>query len=61
MANRICCYCGVGYTNKEGLHPYEDCVKRLNELIGPRQLYLNQLNKRLEDVKRLVNERSQRQ
>lgn len=30
MANRICCYCGLAYTDKEGPHHYETCVRQLD-------------------------------
>lgn len=50
----------MGYTDKEGPHPYETCIERLRELIRPRQRYLDDLNERLEYAKRLVNEKGQR-
>ncbi len=60
MANRICCYCGQGYTDKEGPHPNETCITWLEERISDLQGHLDIYQKRLEDVKRLVNEGSQR-
>lgn len=60
MANRICCYCGLGYTDEEGPHPNETCITRLTAQISNHQRHLDTCNKRLEDVKRLVNEKGQR-
>lgn len=33
MANRICSFCGEGYTDETG-HDYDACVKRCQELLG---------------------------
>ncbi len=60
MANRICYYCGIGYTDEEGPHPYETCIKWLNAQISNYQGHLNEYRKRLEDAKRRINEKGQR-
>ena len=61
MANRICCYCGIGYTDKEGPHSYKECIVWLTAQISNHQGHLDIYRKRLEDVKSLVNERGQLQ
>ncbi len=61
MANRICCYCGIGYTDEEGPHPYEECIAWLTAQISNHQGHLDTYNKRLKDVKLLLNEKGQRQ
>lgn len=58
MANRICSYCGVSYTDKEGPHPYEMCVARLETRIDTLIDQITILNKRRRDAKMLVNEGS---
>ncbi len=59
MTNRICSYCGKGYTDEEGPHPYEVCVKRLDEQIDTLIDQVTTLNRRRRDAKMLVNEGSQ--
>ncbi len=61
MADRICHYCGAGYTDKEGPHTYEACIAWLNAQISNHQGHLDTYRERLADVKFLVNERGQRQ
>ncbi len=61
MANRICSYCGESYTDEQGPHPYEACVKRLDEQIDRLIDRMTTLNKRRRDAKMLVNEGSQKQ
>ena len=62
MAYRfICHFCGRGYTDEEGPHPYEYCITWLTGQINQHQGHLDTYNKRLEDVKRLVNEKGQLQ
>lgn len=56
MAQRICSYCGIGYTDKKGPHPYEVCVLRLNDQIDTLIDQVTDLNKRRRDAKMLVNE-----
>lgn len=59
MANRICSYCGLGYTDEEGPHHYEVCVTRLDTQIDALIDRVTILNKRRRDAKMLVNEGSQ--
>lgn len=60
MANRICSYCGLGYTDEKGPHPYETCEKRLDEQIDALIDQVTTLNKRRREVRMLTNERIQR-
>lgn len=58
MAQRICSYCGLGYTDEKGPHHYEVCVVHLTEQIDALIDQVMYFSKRRRDAKMLVNEGS---
>ena len=54
MAQRICCYCGIGLADEQNPHSYKECIVWLTAQISNHQGHLDTYYKRLEDVKSLV-------